>query len=492
MTPDRPNILWLCTDQQRYDTVRALGNDKINTPNIDALVASGTSFDRAYCQSPVCAPSRASFLTGRYPRTTGCRQNGQQINATERLVPRIMADQGYACGLAGKLHLAACQDRVETRIDDGYAEFHWSHHPPPDWEENAYAQWLAAKGVRWDDIYQPPEDPRERLAFAGAPAEHHQTTFCADKAIEFINKQASRAVSARSPGHPWLFSFNCFDPHHPFDPPADFLSRYDPADMPLPARRVDELTNKPRWQRIDHTASRDGITGYNDAEMTDDDRRRVTAAYYAMVELIDHNVGRMVDALRETGQLENTLVIFMSDHGEMLGDHGFYLKGPHFYESAVRVPLVVSWPGQVKAGQRSDALVELTDLAPTLLDAAGLDAANDRQRMQGRSLWQILTGKADPTRHRDAVFSEYYNAWSHRGEAYGTMLRTDDHKIVVYHGLDEDDINGELYDLRSDPNEFENLWNDPAHGELKSRMLKRCFDASVFTMDPAPQRLGDF
>jgi len=123
--PDRPNILWLCTDQQRYNTIRALGNDRINTPNLDALMASGTTFTRAYVQSPVCAPSRASFLTGRYPRTTRCRQNGQRIPDDERILPRIFADHGYTCGLAGKLHLSACQGQSEQRTDDGYAEFHW-------------------------------------------------------------------------------------------------------------------------------------------------------------------------------------------------------------------------------------------------------------------------------------------------------------------------------------------------------------------------------
>ena len=142
----RPNILWICTDQQRFDTILALGNDHAQTPHLDKLIGQGTTFNNAYCQSPVCAPSRASFLTGRYPRTTRCRQNGQSIPGDEVLVSKIFSDAGYRCGLAGKLHLASCSEgKVEKRTEDGYDPFHWSHHPQPDWEENEYTKWLTEK-----------------------------------------------------------------------------------------------------------------------------------------------------------------------------------------------------------------------------------------------------------------------------------------------------------------------------------------------------------
>ena len=472
-TTSQPNVLWICTDQQRYDTIHALGQSLVNTPNIDALIESGVSCDQTYCQSPVCSPSRASFLTGRYPRTTRCRQNGQQIPDDERLLPRLFADAGYVCGLSGKLHLSSCENgRVEQRIDDGYDEFYWSHHPQPDWPENAYTQWLTSKGKTWDELYRSTGTPYVK---AGVPAEYHQTTWCAEMAIEFMQ---------RHQGRPWMFTFNCFDPHHAFDPPADYLAKYNPDDMPLPKYRPGELDNKSVYQQLDHKYAHNNPNEYNVEAMTDDDKRQITAAYFAMVELIDDQVGRMIQALRDTGQLENTIVIFMSDHGEMLGDHGIYLKGPHFYDEAVRVPLVFNWPGRFKAGSRVDGLVELVDIAPTLLECAGLDVP---ERIQGKSLVPILTGDADGSDHRDHVFSEYYNAWSH-DHAYGTMLRTRDKKIVIYHGIDQ----GELYDLATDPDEFDNLWGKPEHRELQLDMMKQAFDASVFTMDPIPERLGKF
>ena len=471
--PEKPNILWICTDQQRADTIHALGNPHIRTPHIDAMVANGTAFTQAYCQSPVCTPSRASFLTGRYPRTTRCRQNGQAMPPQERLISRLLADAGYTCGLAGKLHLATCANGVvEKRIDDGYKVFHWSHHPQPDWPENAYTQWLTEQGTSWEELYDGPATPYIKH---GIPAELSQTTWCANMAIEFLREQQS---------NPWFFSYNCFAPHHPFDPPGDYLARYNPDDLPLPKTDPREPDSKTSYQQLDAQYAHNDPGGYHVAAMSDHDKREVTAAYYAMVELIDENVGRIIAALEETGQLENTIVIFMSDHGEMLGDHGIYLKGPHFYEAAVHVPLIIQWPDQFQANQRADGLMELTDIAPTLLDAAGIKIPT---AMQGKTLLPILQGTADPHAHRDYVFSEYYNAWSHR-HSYGTMYRTETHKMIVYHGTDQ----GELYDLQADPNEFENLWHSLDHAVLKTDLLKATFDASVFTMDPTPLREGPF
>ncbi|MBR90597.1 MAG: sulfatase [Verrucomicrobiales bacterium] len=471
--PGKPNILWICTDQQRADTISALGNPYIRTPHIDALAANGTAFTKAYCQSPVCTPSRASFMTGRYPRTTRCRQNGQAMPPSERLISRLFADAGYTCGLAGKLHLATCANGVvEKRIDDGYKVFHWSHHPQPDWPENAYTQWLTSQGTSWEELYDGPATPYVKH---GIPAEFNQTTWCAKMATDFIREQQ---------GGPWFFSYNCFAPHHPFDPPVDYLGRYNPDELPLPKVHSSEPKSKTTYQELDSIYAHDDPAGYHVAAMSDRDKREVSAAYYAMIELIDENVGRMVAALEETGQLENTIVIFMSDHGEMLGDHGIYLKGPHFYEEAVRVPLVISCPGRFPGGKRSGGLVELVDIAPTLLGAAGLQIP---QSVQGRSLLPILTGVADPGTHREHVFSEYYNAWSHR-HSYGTMYRTEAHKMIVYHGTDQ----GELYDLESDPDEFDNLWHANSTTSLKAGLLKAAFDASVFTMDPLPPREGPF
>jgi arylsulfatase A-like enzyme len=470
----RPNILWICTDQQRFDTIASLGNPHIRTPNLDRLAAEGTAFTHAFAQNPVCTPSRACFLTGRYPRTTRARQNGQDIPADEVLFPRMAADLGYDCGLSGKLHVSAACKRTEPRIDDGYRVFQWSHHPAPDWPDNAYIHWLEAKGHTWDELY---EGAQGRPAYPGVPAEFHQTTWCAEKAIEFIDEPRDG---------PWLFSLNCFDPHHPFDPPREFLERYDPDALPPPRTVPGELDAKPVYQRLDHAGAYGGRgLGYD--ALTDRQRREVIAAYYAMVELIDDQVGRLLDHLDRTGQRGNTIVIFHSDHGEMLGDHGIYLKGPHMYDCAVRVPLIVSWPGHIEQGLRSEALVELTDLVPTLFELMGEQVPD---RVQGRSFAPILTGEAEPREHREDVFAEYYNAMPvherHGIRPYVSMIRTRSHKLAVAH----DQGTGELYDLAADPGEHENLWESAAHQGVKLELICRLLARTAFTADPSPPRVA--
>lgn len=477
----KPNILWICADQQRYDMLGCYHNPRVHTTHIDQLAAGGVLFEHAYCQSPICSPSRASFLTGRYPRTTRCRQNGQSIPPDEVLVTRLLADAGYCCGLSGKLHLASCDPQVqpviEQRINDGYAAFNWSHHPNPDHSANEYIAWLAGRGKKFvrrhfrDNPY----------VHVGPPAEDHQTTWCAEKAIEFMQSQ--------KPGIPWLFSVNFFDPHHPFDPPQSYLEKYLDRldDIPLPRYTPGELNHKPPFQQTDHTGAYGGRKAlYPYRDMTDEDHRLLRAATWAMCDLIDDQVGRMLDVLNRTGQRENTLVIYMSDHGELLGDHGMYLKGPHFYEQAVHVPLILSMPGVLPQARRSAELVELVDLAPTLLDAVGLER---HPGMQGKSLWPGLTERgADLSGHREDVYCEFYNAKKQNPLAQATMVRTATHKLVVQHALNT----GELYDLQEDPGEVRNLWDDPAQASVKSDLLLRLTHRMAWTVDPLPPRRGSW
>jgi choline-sulfatase len=475
-----PNILWICTDQQRFDTLGCHGNTFVRTPNIDRLAADGVLFENAFCQSPVCSPSRGSFLTGRYPRTTRLRQNGQDIPPDEKLVTRLLADSGYVCGLAGKLHLSACRPIEhplgERRIDDGYQVFHWSHHPDrydPKFDHlaNQYSQWLAGQGKAYATT---PSEISSHVRI-GMPEELHHTKWCADRAIDFMR-------AAPKYERPWLFSVNIFDPHHPFEPPAEYLQRYlDRLDeISLPDHIEGELADRPIWQQIDHNgAYAGGFMAYT--KMSPRDHRAVRAAYWAMCDLIDVHVGRTLAALEESGQRDNTIVIFMSDHGEMLGDHGIYLKGPYFYEELIHVPLILRWPGQLQAGQRISALTELIDLAPTLLDAAG---AERYPGMQGHSLLPLLRGEPGAFK-RDDIYCEFYNAnFSYRPGAHTTMIRNERYKLAVAHGQPT----GELYDLQNDPHEHCNVWSDPANLQTRAELLQKLCDRMAFTADSLPAR----
>ena len=477
----RPNVLWVCTDTQRFDTLGCYENEFVRTPSLDALAQDGVLFESAYTQCPLCTPSRASFLTGRYPRTTRCHQNGRGIPEDEVLITKLLRDAGYTCGLSGKLHLSPCHPSAckstERRIDDGYDEFHWSHHPAPDWPGNEYIQWLQERGEEFST--QPFEN--SQYVRSGMPADLHQTTWCAEMAIAFMEDKA------RS-GRPWLFSVNPFDPHNHYDPPRDYLEKHLErlGDIPLPNYVEGELAGKTLWQRIDHKSAYGGRGGYSFSEMKEDDHRLIRAAYWAMCELIDTQVGRMIETLKRTDQLENTIIIFTSDHGEMLGDHGMYFKGPFFYEPVIHVPLIISSPGLIPPGRRSKALVELVDLAPTLLDACGMDRYPG---MQGRSLWPMLTGQVSLDTHREDIYCEHYEASAfYDPPAFTTMVRSENHKLAVYHGHEW----GELYDLEADPNETVNLWDDPTYAPVKLAMMRRLVDRMAETIDPLPARVADW
>lgn len=483
MADTRPNILWICTDQQRYDTIAALGYPGVSTPNLDRLVKEGVAFTHAYCQSPICTPSRAAFLTGQYAATVHVNGNGNAyFPDAPPLVTRLLANTGYTCGLVGKLHLASAYRRVEPRVDDGYSYWQYSHAPRDDWATgHDYAEWVKAQGYRLKELAA---DVR------GVPAELHQTTWCAEKTIEFIRSKHTG---------PWLASVNIYDPHPPFNPPQRYREMFDPAAVPSPLFRPSDLAQQERLAKIDFQSRartpdeldikhpivpKSPVSGY-EITTTEGGRDAATlkAAYFAMIKLIDDQVGRILDVLEESGQRENTVVVFMSDHGEMLGDHGLIEKGCRFYEGLVRVPLLWSWPGHFAQGVRSQALVELIDVMPTLLELAGEPVP---AHVQGRSLLPILTGQADPGAHRDFVRCEYYNALDLPDHSYATMLRDGRYKLVVYHGHGL----GELYDLELDPDEFTNLWDDPEHREVKAALVLKSFDAAMLAMDPGPPRIG--
>lgn len=459
-----PNVLWLCTDQQRFDTIGALNNPIVSTPNIDRLVSEGVAFDYTYCQSPICTPSRASFLTGMYPSVLRWTRNGNESAPAGHppLVTKTLADNGYRCGLIGKLHLTSASKRVEARTDDGYTYWQYSHAPRDDWERgHDYADWVREKGKVLAELADEPD---------GIPEELHQTTWCAEKTIDFIRASA---------GQPWLASVNIYDPHPPFNPPKAYRDQFDPAAVPAALFSDSDIDQQRKLAAVDFQSEvrrpdQLDIKNRYGPETGRDDAGVIKAAYYAMIKLVDTQVGRIIEALDETGQRENTVIIFTSDHGEMLGDHGLIQKGCRFYEGLVRVPLIISWPGQFRQGFVSSDLVELTDLAPTLLELAGIPVPS---AMQGRSLLPILTGRSEPGEHRDFVRSEYFDALKQSDGTFATMYRDRRYKLVVYHGHGL----GELYDLDDDPGEFVNLWDDPDHRELQHELLWRSFDTSVFS-----------
>ena len=460
----RPNILWYCTDQQRFDTIHALGNSFVKTPVLDSLVKEGTSFTHTYCQSPICTPSRASFMSGLYPsRVHNTRNGNESFPGWPPVITKLIADSGYDCGLIGKFHLQSSGKRTEPRIEDGFSFWKFSHAPRDDWEEgHDYADWVRSQGGDLNKL----RESEDRV-----PTELHQTTWASERSIEFIQQEREK---------PWLLNVNIYDPHPPFTPPKSYADQFDPNDMPGPHFKDSDLAAQAKLANCD----------FQDEVRTPEehDAKGAQARYYAMIAQIDDQFGRILKALEETGQRENTAIIFTSDHGESLGDHGLMYKGCRFYEGLVRVPLIFSWPGKFIQDSQNNALVEMLDLSATLLNLASVDLPD---YLQGISLLPILFGQAKSGEHRDFVRSEYFDAldphFTGGNGTYATMHRTRKHKLCVYHGKGV----GELFDLDQDPWEHNNLWDSSVHSDIKNQLLAESFDAHVLlTTDVGSKRIA--
>ena len=323
----------------------------------------------------------------------------------------------------------------------------------------------------WFDYYptRPWGEKVHASVGAGIETRYHQTTWCANEAIAFMSEPREG---------PWLMSVNPFDPHPQgafFSAPQEYLDKYNPASLPGPHFRENDLANQARLRDVDFQSTATRPEEYPAREMQ--------AAYYASIELIDAQVGQMLEALERSGQRENTVVIFMSDHGEMLGDHGLTRKGCRFYEGLAHVPLIISWQGQFQQGARSRALVELIDIVPTLLELAGVDVS---ENVQGQSLLPILTGEAVADNHREFVRCEYRDALDMPNSSHADMIFDGRHKLTVYHGTGL----GELFDLEEDPHEFDNLWDSVEAAKIKQELLIRLFDAVVLATNEGQPRIA--
>ncbi|MDN5655549.1 MAG: sulfatase-like hydrolase/transferase, partial [Kocuria sp.] len=462
-----------------YDALGAAGNPHIRTPHLDRLAAQGTRFSNCYTQSSVCAPSRGSLMTGRYPRHHGLWANGVDMDPGSELFTRVLADEGYDCGLAGKFHLgSAFNGRIEPRLDDGFRIFRWAHDPYVRSPANEYHNWLRRTHP---DLYRDAVVDRQRSIDA-LPQEAHYSRWIAEETIEFL-------AHTRDRDKPFCFIANFFDPHHGFETPERFRAMYDPQSLPRPVTVEDELETKPPIYRQESAKSYAGhMPGFDDH--TPEQLQESIAQYYAMVSLVDEDVGRILQVLDTEGLAEDTVVVFTSDHGEMLGDHRMLLKGPMMFDCSVKVPLIVRRPGHVPAGQVREELVEWIDLTSTLLAAAG---SRGLSRAQGRDLGPLWRG--EDWEDRDWVLSEYRDGcWAYDPPVLTTMVRRGDRKIVVHHGrpATDRDRTGELYDLGADPRELHNLWDVPEHREQRAEMLGFLVDVLAATEDRSRERLAPF
>jgi arylsulfatase len=470
----RPNILLLMVDQMRFDTAGFAGHPLVSTPRLDELAAGGVSFDTAYCPSPVCSPARASWLTGLYPhahlqlRNYGPNQAptlGNHLPPATVTVGDVLADAGYRCGMVGCWHLG--QDHAPQH---GFSSWNAYRYLGAEYTDPLTAH-FAACGVENLYVKNSPAITQysNTMEFGSITDPRQQrTTWTVDRSLDFLEEQ-----SGRREDEPFFLFASIKDPHPIMLVPPDVLAHYPVDEMPVPATLRDELVGKPGF----HHDGPFRIKG----PVTDRQIQEMIAHYYALITHIDTQVGRLLDQLEASGQADNTIVAFISDHGELLGDHGFTEK-VLMYESSVRVPWLMRWPAGFAGGQRIAVPVSGVDLVPTLLELAGVALA---ERMDGRSLASDLQASRQPA--AEPVFAEIASAravWQGDPDpeqlAAHVMVRAGAVKYV----RNRFDID-ELYDLTADPQELHNLATEPGQAQ-RIAGLRREIAAMVGQTGPGP------
>lgn len=455
MPGERPHIILIITDQQRYDTIAALGFPYMETPHLDRLVNEGVAFTNCHITAPSCAPSRASLFTGYYPHTTGILKNADRW--TRSWVERL-AEAGYTCVNIGKMHTwpydtpLGFHERYVVENKDRYLENRYYF---DEWDKALAAQGLV-KQQR--EFYRKRPDYRERLgAFEWELPEHtHSDMFVGDMATWWLRAKPR-------PQRPLFLQIGFPGPHPPYDPTPAYAAPYMDKDLPLPVVSEADLAGQPppfHAMRV-HNTEVDHDSVVHQLHPTHDQLHRQRAYYLANVTMIDAKVGQILQALDDQGYLDNAVVIFTSDHGDALGDHGHSQKWT-MYDIITRVPAIIWSPGRFAGGRRVDGLCQLMDLGPTILELAGVTPPAS---FEAQSLLPALRG--DEWAGRDVVFAEHPRDGILQATDYMSMVRTRDWKLV--HFLDEPF--GQLFNLADDPGETRNLWDDPAHAGKRQELL---------------------
>ena len=508
----RPNVLIITDDQHNPTCFGYAGHPVVRTPNVDALAAGGTSFSRAYVSHPLCMPSRATLFTGLTTRGHRVRNNGNQLRYDVPTFSEALRQAGYATRYCGKPHIRGSHTPRGVPIEEvdphefPEARDMWSsgrvHHLPTPYygfegvdfvnghghgSWGQYVNWLDREHPKEARLFReavPLEPPSAAVNYYSMsykwalPQELHPISWIADRSIDFLNSVGRQArPQVREPFVLWT-SFQ--DPHVPLAPPAPYCYNYDPADVPPPAKQEGELDRLPPHFRELYDRKDLDIGPH---------RPECAAHYYGLIEMIDDNIGRIMKALRDNGLAENTVVLLTTDHGEALGDHGMWGKGPYHYDGVIRVPFIITGPG-FAPGQTHDGVVSLLDFAPTILDVAGVPipegpkprvpaSPQELEPWPGRSLVPILTGDEKGTTGTALVEDDQ--------DGMGTRLRTfvtERYRLTAYSGR----TYGELFDLQEDPQELRNLWDEPDHRAIRDELRLAMLDKMMETDYPLPRR----
>ena len=507
------NILFVMYDQLRADYLGCAGHPTQKTPHIDAFAARSVMFTKAYCQAPVCGPSRASFYTGRYMSSHGGTYNNVPFSIDQWTMGDYLRTVGMRSVLVGKTHMAPDRAGMERLQIDGTSDLGvWVSqcgfepferddglHPDQSVDPNlAYNNYLRALGYEgdnpWHDFANSAEGPNGevlsgwQMRHARLPArvadEHSETPYMTSRAIEFMDQAGDE---------PWCLHLSLIKPHWPYVAPEPYNEMYS-ANQILPvnmtAREVED-----RHPVVGAFMDHEGSENFRRDEV----RQTVIPAYMGLISQCDDQFGRLIAYLEEQGRMEDTMIVVTSDHGDYLGDHGLAEKDL-LHEEVARIPMIIYDPDQAANSRRGavdERLVEAIDLIPTFLDSQGGDLFD--HRLEGRSLLPLLRG-GEVDEWRDAVFSETDYTFHPARHALGVapdkarayMIRTAEWKYILYEGY-----RPQLFDMIADPREQNDLGTDPGHGEKRAEMHERLFHwlrnrrmRTAMTTEVAEQRTG--
>ena len=438
---ERPNLLILMADQLTAGALAAYGNRTSKTPHIDRLARDGAVFDSFYCNSPLCAPSRFSMMAGQLPSSIGAYDNAAEFAAQVPTFAHYLRRAGYQTSLSGKMHfcgpdqLHGFEERLTTDIYP--ADFGWT----PDWRR-------FAERPSWYHTM-------DSVSQAGPCTRTNQIDF--DDEVIYTARQKLFDIARGKDRRPFAMVVSMTHPHDPYTIPQAYWDRYGDAeiDMPRVTMPVEQLD--PHSRRLRH------VVGLDLQTVTDDQVRAARRAYYGAISYVDDQIGLMLDALRAARLADNTVVLLLADHGDMLGERGLWYK-MSFFEPACRIPLIVHAPGRI-APRRIPESASLVDLLPTLCDLAGIDKVAVDGALAGHSLVPQLHGAAGP----DEVYGEYLGEGA---IAPIVMIRRGRYKFI-HSPVDPD----QLYDVVDDPDEVRNLALEPARsgqvGELRAEVALR-------------------
>lgn len=444
----KPNILLIMTDQLRADAIGCYGADWIDTPNLDRLARQGTRFTNCTVNNPICTPSRASIMTGQEIPGHGVYRLHDVLPEQGVLFPaRLRDDAGYRTALFGKLHVSGrAHEELHRHPNDGFETYEWCIESCVSMESrfNGYVSWLRDR----DPAFLAELKNRKRKVL-NHPAEVHFTRWAAERTERYIRENANKP-------EPFFCMMSLFDPHNPYqDYPPEMAGKVKRARIPKPVRK----------ETLPVAALRERQGSYLGNNISSEEIEEMKFGYGASIAFADQEIGKVLAVLDECGIAEDTLVIFMSDHGDALGDHGMMVKGVALYDSVVKVPLILRWPGRVPAGHVCDALVQGHDLAGTCLVAARLDVPTADSTSFSRSLDLVALTQGRKEEERTAAFCAYRNSGINSRNEYwnpqmnATACITQTHKLIVFGSGDETEY--ELFDLVADPRETHDCSDDP-------------------------------